>query len=274
MALSKKSNEVAERKGTELANPSALFSQRAGAGLENVDMAKDLLIPRLTIIQGLSPQLSKTHEKYDPKAVAGNIYDVGLRLDQGESLPFLPVHFVKQWLEWAPRNSGKGLVAVHTDKEILKKCTPDKDKKNKLILNGTDNYIVETMQFFGINLKEGMNYQKCFLPMSSTQLKKGRLLLTLANAEVVKRDDGTEFTPPIYYRIYNIGTAPESNNEGDWIGWKVERGDKLQDHPDFEKLFQAAAQFSDSIAKGEAKADISDLNEEEGAAKKTDDGRM
>ena len=78
------------------------FEALAGEGLENVT-AKDVLIPRITILQSLSPQLLKNKPEFNPDARTGDLFDVA----QGEVLPnpmiVVPVFFQKTWLEWAPR---------------------------------------------------------------------------------------------------------------------------------------------------------------------------
>src|SRR5690606_19497908 len=152
-------------------------------------------------------------------ARVGMIYDVGLQEGFEEGVQILPVHYTKAWLEWAPRASGKGLVNIHESADILDKTERD-DKNRPVLKNG--NYIAETAQFYVMTLTA--DGRKSFIPMTSTQLKKARRLLTLATSEKLDRGDGVMFTPPLFYRTYHLTTVPESNNEGNWMGWKIERG--------------------------------------------------
>jgi hypothetical protein len=235
------------------------FEQYAGAGLENVGV-KDLLVPRLSILQALSPQLKPRDSAYIEGAKVGMIADVGT----GELFPdgvlFLPVHYRKDWLEWAPRASGKGLVATHSDPSILDQTTRD-DKNRPILPNG--NYIAETAQFFGINLSAGR--RKCFIPMASTQLKKARKWNTLATGERLKRSNGTEYAAPLFYRAYKLGTADESNAEGDWAGWTIDRDKSM---PELEELFgtpwtnvlDEVIQFREALIQGEIKADVAGMD--------------
>lgn len=241
------------------------FSEYAGAGLENVS-ANDVLIPRLSILQALSPQLSKRKAEYIPNAEIGNIADVGT----GELFPdgiwFLPVLYRKDYLEWAPRDTGKGLVAIHSDPAILDRCSKD-DRSRPTLPNG--NYIAETAQFFGLNLSAGG--RMCFIPMASTQLKKARRWNTLATGEKLRRTDGSEFAAPLFYRTYHLTTAEESNNDGDWWGWVIARGlalpeIKLDEHGfSSQGLKAAAVAFRESLAKGAVRADIAEDPASEGA---------
>jgi hypothetical protein len=226
------------------------FASVAGDGLENVG-ARDLIIPRITILQALSPQVQPKKPEYIQGAAIGDICDVGTQEIFDSPLVFLPVHYVKQYLEWAPRSTGKGLVKVHEDPAILDECIPD-EKKRPTTKDG--NLIAETAQFFGLNISAGG--RRCFLPLASTQLKKARRWLTLATSEKLRREDGSSFTPPLFYRTYNLSTVDESNPEGDWAGWKIERGATLQEMEGWKELYAEAMAFRDSIKKGEVRGDV------------------
>lgn len=226
------------------------FARNAGDGFENVGV-RDIIIPRLTILQALSPQVQAKKPEYIQGAQVGDICDVGTQEIFEAPLAFLPVHYVKQYLEWAPRSSGKGLVKIHDDAAILDNC--DRDEKNRPTTKD-GNTISETAQFFGLNLSAGG--RRCFLPLSSTQLKKARRWLTLATAEKISREDGSVFTPPLFYRSYNLSTVDESNAEGDWSGWKIERGLKLQELDNWKSLYEEAMSFRDAIKSGAVRGDV------------------
>jgi len=256
--MTKKNELVPASTGKQdVAVADSFFQDNAGAGLDNVTAA-DMLVPRLTILQSLSPQLKKRDSAYIEGAEVGDICDVGTG-QTFKSILFLPVYYRKDYLEWAPRASGGGLVNVHTDAAILEQTTRN-DKKQPVLENG--NLVQETAQFFGFNLSAGR--QMCFLPMASTQLKKARKWITLAAGEKLRRADGSEFTAPIFYRTYELSVAEESNAQGEWAAWKVERGPALPDM-DFEgtpwqTIAQQAADFRLSVMGGEARGDVGDMN--------------
>jgi hypothetical protein len=270
----KKSTEVTTKKNTDLADTSALFDQHAGDGLENVTK-DDLMIPRLTIIQGLSPQIKKNKAEYIEDAEEGDICDVGLSVLFKEPILFLPVRFVKNWLEWAPRSSGKGLVAIHDNPSILDRCDKD-DKGSHITSDG--NYIGETAQFFGLNLSTPSR-QPCFVPMASTQLKKSRRWLSMISGEKVMRPDRSEFTPPMWYRTYILGVGDESNAEGDWKGWTISRGPALPDLElesgvPWEAVHKEATDFFEMLKAGDAKADMSGMGGEGTEPSNNEEGAM
>jgi hypothetical protein len=240
------------------------FSGLAGQGLENVTPT-DLLIPRLAIIQGLSPQLNRSKAEYIPGAEQGVIFDVGTAELFRDGVLFIPVYYRKDYLEWAPRSSGKGLVTIHSDAAILDQCSTDNERKQPLLPNG--NLIQETAQFYGLNLTVDSDGRMSFLPMSSTQLKKAKKWLTLATGEKLKRADGSTFVPPLFYRSYFLTAAGESNAQGDWFGWSIARGPTLpelggEDHGfDWRRLKQRCQDFRESLIKGEARGDVASMGD-------------
>lgn len=263
-----KSTAVAKKGGNKLPAESDLFEQYASAGLEEVK-ASDMLIPRLTILQSLSPQLNKKRSEFIEGSEIGSIADVGTGEIFPDGVLFLPVLYRKDFLEWAPRASGKGLVAVHNDPKILDACS--RNEKNQPVLP-SGNYISETAQFFGLNLSAGR--RKCFVPMASTQLKKARRWITLATSEKLNRADGTEFTAPLFYRAYMLTTAEESNAEGEWAGWKIERDVTAVEAAQtlgvpWPIVRGEIVEFLESLQRGEAKADIQEPGADNGT-----EGRM
>lgn len=255
------------------AAPSALstinMEKYANAGMENVNAARDLTIPRLTILQALSPQVKKEKPEFIKGAQVGQICDTAIQKLWDESIEFLPVHFKVQWLEWAPRSSGKGLIAIHDDNSILEHC--EKDEKGRNITD-SGNLVVETATFMGFNLSEGG--RRCFISLSSTQRKKAKKLLDLATSERLKGANG-EFVPPLFYRSYTMSVVPESNNEGDWYGWRIERSKALPEMgEEGAKLFQEAVRFRDSIEAGNEKIDTSAMDDTAHSANSSDDDEM
>lgn len=223
-------------------------------GFENVT-SRDLLIPRIGILQGLSPAVSPGKPEYNPEARPGEIYDHGLQERFPNGIVFIPVYYVMQWLEWFPRNTGKGLAKIHDTDAILSETVED-EKGRAVLQNG--NYIAETAQFYGMNVTAG--FRKSFIPMPSTQLKKARRLLTLSTSEKLKRGDGSEFTPPLWYRSYALTTVPESNAEGNWMGWKIERGAALSDYANWRSILDDIKAFREQCVKGMVRGDLSNLD--------------
>jgi hypothetical protein len=235
------------------------FSGLAGSGLGSIT-ARDMMVPRLGIIQSLSPQLKKGNAAYIDGATEGDIADLGTGEIFKDGVIFLPVHYRKDFIEWFPRNTGKGIANIHHDPSVLDQTTQNERRQN-VLPNG--NLIIETAQFFGLNLSAGR--RRCFIPMASTQLKKARRWITVATGEKLKRPDGSEFTAPFFYRSYTLTTAAENNADGDWKGWVITRGPALPELDlgvPWRVIKDEAVDFSASLVAGEAQADMSSINEE------------
>lgn len=251
----KEENAVATKENTAVAVAGFGddFSQYAGAGMENVG-STDILVPRLTILQQLSPQLNQRKSEYVDGSAVGDICDVGTGELFKQGITFIPVYYRKDYLEWAPRASGGGLVSIHSDPSILDRC--QRNEKNQPILpNG--NYVAETAQWFGLNLSA--DGRRSFIPMASTQLKRSRRWMTLATGEKLSRSDGSTFTPPLFYRSYSLVSAAESNNQGDWFGWKVERALPITELGDnWRAIRDECIAFREQLSSGVVRGDLSE----------------
>jgi hypothetical protein len=225
-----------------------LLDAHAGHGSENVTR-DDINIPRLTILQAQSPQCLKAKPEYIKGAEAGIIFDTAIKELFPEGVHVLPVHFKKEWIQWAPRASGRGPVFFHQSSAILADCTRDKDT-GKYMLRDSEDYIAETAQFYGLNLSADTP-RPCYIPMSSSQLKQARDWLTQLMS--AKNEAGAVL--PFYNKSWKLTTIPQSNDDGDWYGWKIESGHLLSSSKNFARLFAEACSLYNTVREGVAQAD-------------------
>lgn len=237
------------------------FEQYANSGMEEVG-ARDVLIPRVGILQSLSPQVKPQRAEYIKGAKEGMICDIGTGELIGDKLHFLPVKYNKVWVEWAPRDTKRGIVRIHPTDDILAQCGVN-DRNQPITEDG--NLIAETAQFFGFNLDRDM--RASFLPMASTQLKIGRKWMTLATGEKLSRKDGSKYPAPIFYRSYELTTVPTSDGDNDWFLWKVERSFSVPElFPDAEKMRAVLSDcklFQDQLDQGAKRGDFKDASQDE-----------
>lgn len=249
-----KSVAIVQKKNTAVALPGAAFEEFAGAGMENIT-SKDLVIPRLTILQALSPQLVKTKPEYIKGAEAGNFCNVATN-DTFESLKVIPCFYQRVLLEWAPRESGQGLVHNHgSDSSILEQCEQD-EKRRYFLPNG--NQIIETATFFVLDISTGAPV-KAFIPLSSTQLKAARKWNTMMAAEKLERANGSMFTPPMFFRAWTVTAKNESNNQGDWFGWGFEAAEPVLELDPGQGLLNEAIEYYKQSSSGAAVVDPSPM---------------
>lgn len=253
----KKSTAVVRKTGgTALANYDEALE--GPTGLERVT-AKDLVIPRLTILQDLSPQLKKNRAEYIPEAQVGDFCDTGTGDLFREEMEILPCMYARIYLEWAPRASGKGLVANHgTDPSCLERCHQD-DKRRMITPEG--NYIAETATFYVLNLSAGN--RRSFIPLSSTQLKPARQWMTKITYEEIERPDGTRFQAPIFYRVWTAKPVQTNNTEGDWFLWSFAPGETILERDPTKGLLAQAKDFQQQAARGLIQGDVSGMDDEQ-----------
>ena len=241
-------------------------AEYAASGMETVGSA-DLLIPRLAILQKLSPELDKTHAKYIDGAEEGDICDTGMGRVFDE-VSFIPVIYRKQWIEWGePRGSGR-IIQIYTSSAILDECTQEivsgKPKGPFRLPSG--NAVVETAQFSGLFVQPSQ-YSKVFVALAGSQLRKARRWLNLSTSEKIQGANGQMVTAPLWWRSYILGSQPEKNAEGNWMGWTLEREDTMPEicsglKLPFKEVMEDALAFSRAISEGHQQLNVASLAED------------
>lgn len=260
---------VASEQQMQAANPGTAVAKQAGGGVpvdpamfeglptgyENVT-AKDLIIPRLVILQGLSPQLDKNKPEYIQGAASGDFCDVATSEVWKEGITIIPCYYATVYLEWAPRASGKGLVANHgTDAEKAHKHATLNEEKRWVTKDG--NIVSETATFFVLNMSAGG--RRSFVPMTSTQLKNARQWMTIITNEKLTRRDGSQMQAPLFYRSWEAYSVGQSNAKGSWNGWKFRPGKTILELGG-KALLDEAVEFNKQAKEGLVQGDFA--NEE------------
>lgn len=246
-----------------------------GAGSEDLT-TRDMAIPRLTILQSGSPQIKKRESTYIEGAEEGMIFDtVGLDLFDGEKgIHLIPVSYRRTNLEWIPREKGGGLAGDHgPDDSILATCT--KNDKGQLI-NSEGNLIAPTAEYFVLMVDiETGSARPYVLSMASTQLKNSRKWNTTQNMlRVTNPANGQQICPPMFYKAYHFTTVPESNDAGQWFGWKIETGEDTLKLENGKDIYLAARALRQSVKEGQVVASKTGDEHTGGSAPESDDAPM
>lgn len=240
-------NEVAtEVKNTSVAL-AAMYEDDANGGFEGADSTA-FAIPFLAILQALSPQLNKQDGAYIKGAEQGMLINSATNdvFDGDAGVTVIPCYYKRSFTHWSPREQGGGFLGeVSPSDPILEQAVNDGGPLK--LEDGS--YFNDTRSHYVLIVEEDGSYQPAVISMTSTQIKKSRQWMTKMQNIKVKRADGSLFTPPMFSHIYRLTTVPESNNQGNWYGWKVESVCAL----DTPELYQAAKAFRDSIVAGEVK---------------------
>lgn len=216
----------------------------SGYGQENVTSANTLL-PRLAILQLLSPQVNKKKIEFIPGAEVGDFCELGTgEIFKGE-VELIPVHFVTQYIQWK-KNRGGFAGNLGMDAACLKD-TALNEKRQNILPNGDS--IVETATWFAL-LRVGFDWRRIFLPFSVSGLKVSKKWMTLIRAEKLLGPRGL-FMPPLFYRPWTMTVGTESNDQGDWflpIPARTARDPALitPEQPDaFKTIYHCMAEMND-----------------------------
>jgi hypothetical protein len=242
-------NELVERKQNEVVIDDELLKM-GGAGTENIK-AKDVIIPRLVILQQLSPQLNKKKEAdYIDDAEVGDFCNIASGDIYKGSVEVIPCYFTTAYIEWI-KNRG-GLAANHGDNPaILEKATRN-DKFENVLPNG--NIIQETAQWYCL-LNSGGQWVRIYFPLKSTALKHSRKWLTILRSEILKVN-GSEWKPPLFWRVWKLVIVDESNDQNSWAAFKTERGDEVAKIDESRQLLRACMSFCEDIKGNVVRAEI------------------
>jgi hypothetical protein len=242
------SQAVAQKEKTEVAvsNLSSLLEEEAGAGLENFT-TDDMQIPFIRILQALSPQLNKQDSMYIKGAEQGDIFNTVTQeiYKADEGVVVVPCFFEKKFLEFALRSSGGGFIRELSpdDKDIT---LTTREGAAEILPSG--NELVRTHQHLVQVLSPHTNeFAPAVLDMKKTQLKVSRRWNTMKNG--IRLPSGKPM--PLYGTAWYITTIAESNDQGSWYNYKVDRVTEISEK--LEAMMLEARTMYQSFRKGEVK---------------------
>jgi len=227
------------KKAEQAAAPAVPFDEADYMmGFEEADQ-ESFAIPRLTILQQLSPQLEDNEQ-----LKAGMIYDtvseVGYSGDDG--ILVIPVHFQRRFVEWQPRESGGGFVAEHRPGE-----EPDGERDGGRIVLSNGNYLDDARQHYVLYQSE-YGWVPALISMTSTQIRKSKRWLTMMKMA----------RKPMFAFAYRLTTVKESNDKGRWHGWAIKRDEPVTDA----ELVEMARELHATVSAGNVQVRYDDADEE------------
>lgn len=248
----------AKKENTQVAVPDDLdIFADANLGNENVGQ-NDIVIPRIQIAQALSPEIKKTKSEYIEGAEEGSVFNTATRQLYTTPLLVVPVAYNRRYIEWIPRSAGGGLVNPDHDESILEQC--ERGEKGGYVLpNG--NEIVDTPEHF-VLVVNGDSYEQAVMSMAGTKAKVSRQWNTLIrNLKVRNPSNGQSVNPARFYGSYLFEVVPESNDQGDWMNWKVRYNKPTLEIEELgTDLYREARNFYALIREGNVKAEVEDPN--------------
>lgn len=256
-------NEVATAKNTAL-SAELLDDMMLDAGEGAAFSADEMQIPFVRLLQALSPQLNKKKAEYIDGASSGDAFNnvTGQYWDGEKGLTVIPCYQTTKYLEFTPREMGGGFRGeINPNNPVLQQTTRSGSKE--ILPNG--NELVKSDQHFCLIVDEDGGFQPAVIDMKSTQLKVSRRWKTQIAMQKVTLPDGRKVTPPVFATMWKLRSVEESNDQGSWSNWAVEKVGLVEDR----NLYQEARTFRKSIEAGEVKA-APDEHEQSAARQEAD----
>lgn len=183
----------------------------ANRGSEDVGQ-EDLVIPRLEVIQALSPAVKDGDPGYIPDARPGMLMNSVSKQLYGKEVMVVPVVFMKQWLVWRQRKDkdGKpiegGFFGSFNHPEEAKRRADEE--------GGEANYIevIETPQHLCLLLNFASNkIEEIMVSMPRTKAKISRQWNSM-----VRMAGGDRFS-----RVYRVTSSLEKKPQGDYYNFAI-----------------------------------------------------
>lgn len=247
-----KDKEIVKKPVTTV-SASVDFSKDAGAGQESMGK-EDYSVPRLIILQALSPQVTKGEDAFIKGAAAGNfcIAATGEVFDEEEGVKIIPVSYRRTYIEFKARSTGGGFVRDHgPGSDIINRCNRNEKTGANELPNG--NIVNTVSEYFIFLLMPDGTHRPMMLSMTGAQLKHARKWNTAMNQLRISDGKGGSFNPAMFYGVYLAKTMPESNDQGNWFGWDIKQEGDVTTIPNGIEIYKQAKEFSSQVKAGAVK---------------------
>lgn len=228
----------------------------AGLGMEGAT-AESFAIPFLSVLQKISPQCEETDAAYIESAKAGQLFEsVSKSLFDGKKgVDFIQCAYRRTFLRWSPRGAeGGGFKGEYAPEVVAEMRENGKlvEFEGKLwfpLEDGSVNtkrcdFVQDTRNHY-LLLLTGDHPRECLMSLTSTQIKKSKMLMSmLANKKV------GGVMKPTFATVVHATTAVESNDKGTWHGINFSDEGDVTDAA----IYAAAKAFYKSVVAGTVKA--------------------
>jgi hypothetical protein len=259
--------------GTALATVGLMDDMEADAEQYRQVFDRDMLtIPRIKILQDLSPEVKETKAEYIPGARPGMICNEQNNKLDSEIL-FVPATFEVRYIAWRPRKDGGGLVDANlTLEEVENNFQADgigswigmmKPSANE---DAVRVEVAQTPEYTGYAMGKGWGPMPVAISMPSTKVKAAKKINTTVElTRILNKKTGNKIRPPMFYHQFKLSTGLESGNENEWHGFVIHHlgvaGDEsgIENDPIYLEMIQLAKQLKVDVEAGRARVDDSGL---------------
>jgi len=205
-------------------------------GKENVGQG-DMVIPRLSLAQAMTPELKKSNENYNPDLEVGQFFNSVTGEIYGEQVTVIPLHFFKQFIEFGEDRS---IVKLYHDGDV----PPASDL---LFINGEKPRCTEFKNRMSLILKEDGSIQPIVVSFKSTGLKAAKQWNYLI----------AEKNLPAYAYTYKLTSKAKPGEKGEYQVVTVSRSNFTP-----AALYEQAKQYFAALQEAGVKVDVSGIEQE------------
>ena len=212
--------------------------------------SSEMQIPFVRILQAMSPQLKKREAEYIEGSEQGDMFNTVTKQHwTGEDgITVVPCYQTTKYLAFTPRDQGGGFRGEIAATEPVLQRTERQGAK-EMLPNG--NELVKSDQHYCLIVEADGTFQPVVIDMKSSQLKVSRRWKTQIAMQKIKHPKtGAMITPPLFATQWKFTTIEESNDQGSWFNYQIEKVGLLESRD----LMLEAKSFRDSVAAGEVKA--------------------
>jgi hypothetical protein len=178
-------NQVAVKEEFELVtNEIPDFLKQGNRGAENVG-TDDMIIPRIELIQALSPVRKKSDPAYIDGAEEGMLYNNVTRTLYGTEVTVVPVYYTKQFLVWKDRKAGgggsNGFRGAFATKELADRAIADLAEEALEVSDTAQHFVL---------VRNGDDWQEAVISMAKSKIKVSKRwnsLMRLTNTDSFSR---------------------------------------------------------------------------------------
>jgi len=170
-------SEVVKKNKAELANLD--YGEYGGVGFES-QTSEDMAIPFLGLLQALSPQVQDGDPSRIEGAKPGDLIDTVAGEILKSPVAIVPCYTAQVYVEWVPRDTGGGLVAVHQlGSDVVTEAR--RNAVGRSLQTEAGNDLIQTFYMYALRLDEKdatESVSPIVIAFTSTKIKAYRKLMT------------------------------------------------------------------------------------------------
>lgn len=158
--------------------------------------SKDLILPRLEIVQPLSPIRDE-----DPDALEGHMFNSATHEVLGESAIIVPIYFRTEYIVWKDKDSGGGFFGSFLSEgeavQRMRKAVLQEGEQEELL------EVVDTPVHYCLRVRDDGSTEQIVISMAKSKAKVSRKWNS-----VIQMGGGDRFS-----RAYRVGTFKDKNKK-------------------------------------------------------------